>query len=97
MDDDGSPDISEVFSELSSLSAERPKVEKTQAGLAKRRAEGAPPVEVTPIEQEPAATPANRDADQMRERFSSFYSGTQRARRDVEEMDGQAHRASAKD
>ncbi|PKQ27153.1 MAG: hypothetical protein CVT64_01540 [Actinobacteria bacterium HGW-Actinobacteria-4] len=92
------PDItSEVFSELSSLSAERPKVQKTRAGLAKRRAEDAPPVEVKKIEAPVEAKPANRDPDQMRTRFSSFYSGTQRARKDVAELDKRTQPASAKD
>ncbi|MEX0913971.1 MAG: ATP-binding protein [Demequina sp.] len=97
LEDEGGPDVSEVFSELSSLSAQRPNVEKTRAGLAKRRADDAPPVEVEPIEQQPPAAPANRNPEELRDRFSSFYSGTQRARRDVAELDGQAHTASAKD
>ena len=78
----GSVDFtSEVFSELSSLAAERPKVEKTRAGLVKR----------TPVEREvdsvggaAVADPeVPRDAEAIRHRFSSFYSGTQRARDDV--------------
>ncbi|MCB2413689.1 nitrate- and nitrite sensing domain-containing protein [Demequina sp. TTPB684] len=72
---------SEVFSELSSLASKRPKVEKTQAGLVKRT-----PVERS-TEPEPvaevAAPEVPRDADAVRNRFSSFYSGTQRARDDV--------------
>jgi hypothetical protein len=72
---------SEVFSELSSLAAERPKVEKTRAGLVKR----------TPVEREAdsvgganvAEPEVPRDAEAIRHRFSSFYSGTQRARDDV--------------
>ncbi len=72
---------SEVFSELSSLAAQRPQVAKTQAGLVKR----------TPVERskEPqrsgdvAAPDVPRDAEAVRNRFSSFYSGTQRARDDV--------------
>ena len=72
---------SDVFSELSSLAAERPKLEKTRAGLVKRT-----PVEK--VEEEgptvDVATPAvPRDAESVRNRFSSFYSGTQRARDDV--------------
>jgi hypothetical protein len=79
---EGSVDFtSEVFSELSSLAAERPKVEKTRAGLVKR----------TPVEREAepeagadiAAAEVPRDAEAVRNRFSSFYSGTQRAREDV--------------
>ncbi|MDE0572020.1 ATP-binding protein [Demequina sp. B12] len=86
---DDEPDMtSAVFSELSSLAAERPKVEKTRAGLQKRRPADAPPVEVKPLAAEPTATPsADRDAEAVRHRFSSFYSGTQRARSDVEAMD----------
>jgi hypothetical protein len=91
------PDVSEVFSELSSLSAERPKVEKTRAGLAKRRADDAPPVEVAPIEEAPPVPAAQRNPEELRDRFSSFYSGTQRARRDVAELDGQAQTASTKE
>lgn len=79
---EGSVDYaSEVFSELSSLAAERPKVEKTRAGLVKR----------TPVEREAepestadvAAPDVPRDAEAVRNRFSSFYSGTHRAREDV--------------
>jgi len=79
---EGSVDFtSEVFSELSSLAAERPKVEKTRAGLVKR----------TPVEREAdseggadvAEPEVPRDAEAIRHRFSSFYSGTQRARDDV--------------
>ncbi|WP_061961389.1 ATP-binding protein [Demequina flava] len=89
---DDEPDMtSAVFSELSSLAAERPKVEKTRAGLQKRRPASAPPVEVKPLEAEPqpqgTGDAPERDADAVRERFSSFYSGTQRARSDVEAMD----------
>ena len=76
-----------VFSELSSLSESRPKVEKTRAGLQKRRAVTAKPVEVTPIAEEVTLTPKDRDAEAVRHRFSSFYSGTQRARSDVEELE----------
>lgn len=79
---EGSVDFaSEVFSELSSLAAQRPKLEKTRAGLVKRT-----PVE---LEAEPdhsadvAAPEVPRDAEAVRHRFSSFYSGTQRARDDV--------------
>jgi signal transduction histidine kinase len=95
--DDNGVDISDVFSELSSLSAERPKVEKTRAGLQKRRSEDSVPVQVTPIEEPVEATPANRNAEELRNRFSSFYSGTHRARQDVAELDKQSHPASAKD
>ena len=72
---------SAVFSELSALVAERPKVEKTSAGLQKR----------TPVaREEPAREPehpavqAPRDAEAVRSRFSAFYSGTQRARDDAQ-------------
>lgn len=71
---------SAVFSELSSLAAERPKVETTRAGLAKRT-----PVarESAPEVPEQGAPAAPRDAEAVRSRFSAFYSGTQRARDDV--------------
>jgi len=72
---------SAVFSELSSLAAERPKVETTRAGLAKRT-----PVarEAVPDEPVQAAPSAPRDAEAVRSRFSAFYSGTQRAKDDVQ-------------
>jgi hypothetical protein len=72
---------SAVFSELSSLASERPKVETTRAGLAKRT-----PVarEVVPDEPVQAAPSAPRDAEAVRSRFSAFYSGTQRAKDDVQ-------------
>ncbi|WP_084079385.1 ATP-binding protein [Demequina sp. NBRC 110057] len=86
--DGGDTDVaSAVFSELSSLAAERPKIEKTRAGLQKRRQSDAPPVEVKPLEEEVAVTPAERDADAVRNRFSAFYSGTQRARQDAADFD----------
>ena len=72
---------SAVFSELSSLAAERPKVETTRAGLAKRT-----PVAREVVSDEPvqAAPSAPRDAEAVRSRFSAFYSGTQRAKDDVQ-------------
>ncbi|WP_082227281.1 sensor histidine kinase [Demequina rhizosphaerae] len=76
-----------VFSELSSLSASRPKVEKTKAGLQKRRRPEETPVEATPLEDEVTLSPKERDAEAVRSRFSSFYSGTQRARTDAAELD----------
>ncbi|WP_084128563.1 ATP-binding protein [Demequina sp. NBRC 110055] len=78
---------SAAFSELSSLASERPKIEKTRAGLQKRRASDAPPVEVKKLDEEVEVAPAQRDADAVRSRFSAFYSGTQRARQDAEEFD----------
>ncbi|MDN4476005.1 HAMP domain-containing protein [Demequina sp. SYSU T00192] len=76
-----------VFSELSSLSASRPKVEKTKAGLQKRRRTEEQPVEAQPLEDEVTLSPKERDAEAVRSRFSSFYSGTQRARTDAAELD----------
>lgn len=75
---------SSVFSELSSLTSERPKVERTKVGLQRRRPADAPPPEVTPIEDVPETVAVTRDPETIRSRFSSFYSGTQRARTDVE-------------
>lgn len=75
---------SAVFSELSSLSAERPKVERTRAGLQKRRPSTAPPVEVQPLEESVEVPHKERNPEEIRSRFSNFYSGTQRARHDVE-------------
>jgi hypothetical protein len=80
-------DLSSVFSEFSSLSSSRPKVEKTRAGLQKRRGADAPAVVVKPIEDEVVVAPRERDADAVRSRFSSFYSGTQRARSDAAEFE----------
>ncbi|WP_169746528.1 ATP-binding protein [Demequina phytophila] len=76
-----------AFSELSSLSESRPRVEKTKAGLQKRRRTEAAPVETTPLEDEVTLAPKERDAEAVRSRFSSFYSGTQRARTDAAELD----------
>lgn len=89
-DDDGSPDFSSVFSEFSSLANERPKIEKTRAGLQRRRPEGAEPVE--PVALAPAATgpQPERDAEAVRTRFSAFYSGTQRARAESASVPGTA-------
>lgn len=86
-DHGGGSDLSSVFREFSSLSAERPKVEKTRAGLQKRRAADAPPVEVTPIDLDVVVAPRERNADDVRSRFSSFYSGTARARSDAAEFE----------
>ena len=86
-DHGGGSDLSSVFSEFSSLSAERPKVEKTRAGLQKRRADDAPPVAVTPIDLDVVVAPRERNADDVRSRFSSFYSGTARARSDAAEFE----------
>ncbi len=74
---------SSVFSELSSLAAERPKVETTRAGLAKRT-----PVPLEEVSEAPVQTVASapRDAEAVRSRFSAFYSGTQRARDDVHDF-----------
>lgn len=88
---------SAVFSEFSSLAAERPKVERTRAGLERRRPSDAKPVEVKPIEETPEIVPVKRDADAIRSRFSSFYSGTQRARDDVADFDRRAHENEVSD
>ncbi len=71
---------SAVFSELSSLAAQRPKVETTRAGLTKRTPVAREVVPDEPLEAEPSVP---RDAEAVRSRFSAFYSGTQRARDDV--------------
>lgn len=88
---------SAVFSELSSLSYERPVVEKTNAGLQRRRAAGETAPEVKPIEPEVHLAHKERDADEVRSRFSSFYSGTQRARSDVQEFEQRSHPAEVKE
>lgn len=86
--DDDADLASAVFNEFSSLTSERPKVEKTRAGLTKRqRQEVAPPPE--PIEEELAIAHVERDPEEIRARFSNFYSGTQRARHDVEAFEQQ--------
>ncbi|WP_297084064.1 hypothetical protein [uncultured Demequina sp.] len=88
---------SDVFSELSSLASERPKIEKTRAGLQRRRAKDAAPVEVKPIDEDVSIAPATRDADAVRDRFSSFYSGTQKARDDAAAFARQTEPAEASD
>jgi len=72
---------SEVFSELSSLTTERPKVQRTRAGLQKRsRVPGATePTPIPDIEPKPVA----RDAEAVRANFSNFHSATRGARGDV--------------
>ncbi|WP_084125250.1 ATP-binding protein [Demequina sp. NBRC 110054] len=86
---DQSDVASAVFSEFASFATERPKVQKTKAGLTKR--ERTKPVEEPkPLEAEVKITEAPRDADAVRQRFSSFYSGTQRARSDVAEYERQS-------
>ncbi len=81
-----------AFSELSSLAGTRPKVERTRVGLTKRAA-----VEVQ--ERKPlddgSITPAARDADATRSRFSSFYSGTARAKVDAAEFEQKVHGGSS--
>lgn len=95
---DGDADVtSAVFSEFSSLATERPKVEKTRAGLERRRPTNAKPVEIKPIKDSVTITPAKRDADEIRKRFSSFYSGTQRARDDVATHDRRAQTTEVSD
>jgi len=98
---DGSPAqaelTSQVFSEFSSLATERPKLETTRAGLQRRRSVDSPAPDVTPIEQEVLLTPKDRDADEVRSRFSSFYSGTQRARSDVAEFEQRSQSPAGKE
>ncbi|MFV0634637.1 ATP-binding protein [Demequina sp.] len=86
---------SAVFSELSSLASSRPKVEKTRAGLQRRRPSDAAPVEVKPLEEAADLAPKDRDAEAVRHRFSSFYSGTKRARDDVAAFEHQVSPAEA--
>ena len=88
---------SQVFSEFSSLATERPKLETTRAGLQRRRSVDAPAPDVKPIEQEVQLTPKDRDADEVRSRFSSFYSGTQRARSDVAEFEQRSQSPAGKE
>jgi hypothetical protein len=81
---------SEVFSELSSLTTERPKVQRTRAGLQKRTRSpeaSSGPIPIPDIEPKPIA----RDAEAVRANFSNFHSATNRARSDVGDspyMDG---------
>ncbi len=82
------PDESEIeaevttaaFSELSSLAYERPKVERTRAGLTKR--EKVPEAQQQDL-GDGSIKPAERDADAVRSRYASFYSGTNRAKEDA--------------
>jgi hypothetical protein len=85
---------SAVFSEFSSLTAQRPKVERTRAGLQKRRPADAPPVQVEQIEEDLSTAHIDRNPDEVRSRFSSFYSGTQRARTDVEAFEKSTYGSS---
>lgn len=86
---------SEVFSELSSLTSVRPKVEKTRAGLVKR--ERVPESEAP--KPEPIAAPSSehydRDPEAIRTRVSSFYSGKFRAQADAAEFERTMQGASA--
>ena len=76
-------DIQEqALSELSQLSAYRPKTVDRPAGSLTRRVPNAVP-EAPEIAQ--ATTAAPRDADAVRDRLSSFQSGTRRGRRALEE------------
>ena len=75
---------SAVFSEFSSLTSERPKVERTRAGLQKRVPVEVQPQAAQPAEEDLSLAHIDRNPDDVRTRFSSFYSGTQRARTDVE-------------
>jgi hypothetical protein len=85
---------SAVFSEFSSLTAERPKVERTRAGLQKRVPVEAPPAAAEPLEEDLSTAHIERNPEDVRTRFSSFYSGTQRARSDVEAFEKTTHGSS---
>jgi len=73
-------DIQEqALSELSQLSAYRPKVVKPAEALAKRTPSAIPSApEIAPAE---SSTPHQRDPEQLRSRLSSFQSGASRGRR----------------
>jgi hypothetical protein len=69
---------SAVFSELSSLSVERPRVVRTKAGLQRRTKEEGETIPM-PIE-EIEVKAISRDPEAIRSSFSSFHSATNRAR-----------------
>ncbi len=83
--------ITAAFSELSSLSVERPNVQRTSVGLARREKVADQPAP-TPIDAGHLA-PAPRDPEQVRDRYTSFYSGSNRARQDVgmQEFEGSGY------
>ena len=68
-----------VFSELRSLSSERPTIQRTRAGLTRR--ERSAVATVAPVDVEPRA--AERDPETVRANFAGFYTGTTRGRADA--------------
>jgi anti-sigma regulatory factor (Ser/Thr protein kinase)/HAMP domain-containing protein len=80
-------DIQEqALSELSQLSAYRPKVDVPAGGSLTRRVPTAIPA--APEISQPASGPApTRDADSLRDRLSSFQSGSRRGRRALADTD----------
>jgi signal transduction histidine kinase len=68
-----------VFSELRSLSSERPTIQRTRAGLTRR--ERSAVATVAPVDVEPRA--ADRDPETVRANFAGFYTGTTRGRADA--------------
>ena len=82
---------SAVFSELRSLSSERPTIQRTKAGLT-RRAPSALATAVPPAEVEPRAV--DRDPETVRANFAGFYSGTTRGRADAAAQPTDVHGSS---
>ncbi len=79
---------SAVFSELRSLSSERPTIQRTKAGLTRRApsamATAGPLVEVE-------SKPAERDPETVRANFAGFYTGTTRGRADAAALPTDVH------
>ena len=68
-----------VFSELRSLSSERPTIQRTRAGLTRR--ERSAVATVAPADAESRAV--ERDPETVRANFAGFYTGTTRGRADA--------------
>jgi hypothetical protein len=74
---------SAVFSEFTSLATERPKVQRTKAGLQRRAKPPETEPEEIPVPPAPAEAevkPVARDPEAVRSSFSNFHSATSRAR-----------------
>ncbi len=69
-----------VFSELRSLSSERPTIQKTKAGLARR--ERSAVATAAPVD-EAESKAVERDPETVRANFAGFYTGTARGRADA--------------
>jgi hypothetical protein len=80
-----------VFSELRSLSSERPTIQRTKAGLT-RREPSALATAVAPAEV--ASRAVERDPETVRANFAGFYTGTTRGRADAAALSTDVHGSS---